>query len=242
MFWARGPHPGNVGDLIGPYLYEKDTGKKPVYERKGNPSLITCGSTIRFAGPDTTVWGAGHIQQGDHSDPRASYVAVRGPLTREMVLADGGTCPELYGDPASCLPFVYTPKIPRDRRPALVPHYVDLGIARERIPDIDMKVVSPLTDDVEGFIDEVAYAPFVISSSLHGCLIPLAYGVPVCWAEFSDGVIGSGFKFRDALGPNHVPIDCRETWGVGMKRDATYIFSTGRSVLDLWEARPWRSV
>jgi len=248
MFWAKFPKPGNVGDLIGPYLYRMDTGREPEWEQPKNPSLITCGSVIRFAGPDTTVWGAGHIQAGDHSHPQARYVAVRGPRTREMVLADGGDCPPVYGDPALCLRHVFMPSTEQHGKPVMVPHYVD----RVRCFPYGggWRIVSPLTTDVEAFASALASAPYVLSSSLHGIVIAHAYSVPAAWLRISDEVVGDGFKFRDyceGIGREAVCVDLR-AGGPLRKRVVERCLipppdTEGiRRINHLWSLRPWHSV
>jgi len=243
MFWAKGPNPGNVGDLIGPYLYEKDTGQKPEWDRKR--SLIVCGSIARFAQPNTTVWGAGCIRGGENLCTEADWRMVRGPRTRDRLAELGVEC-NTMADPALFLPFVY-PKDPDyigGETYCCVPHYVDLDHKATQ----DDGCVSPVTDDVEGFIDRICMHGVVMSSSLHGIIIAHAYGIPAMWVEFSDGVVGEGWKFRDYFDSIGVmdakPMDLREEkylpfgWHVGhyvvQPPDRTDLAA-------LWETRPWNT-
>ena len=80
----------------------------------------------------------------------------------------------------------------------IVPHYVD-----KRHPWLAQYEADPrvLLIDVQSatlpFIDQIKQCHHIVSSSLHGIICADAYGIPATWVEFSDGVIGGGFKFRD---------------------------------------------
>lgn len=244
MWWARSPKPGNVGDLVGPYLYRKDTGRAPRYADQSNPDLLTCGSIVRFARKDTVVWGSGHMRDSDDSCPDADYRAVRGPLTKAMIEKAGGVVPDMLCDPALCLPLVYDPHVRQDGMPGLVPHYTDLDECREWVKHHDgWQLISPLTDDVEAFVRQILTCPYVCSSSLHGLVIPLAYDIHAAWVKIGDGVNGEGFKFRDfgaSIEWDATPGQLDDFMGAWVRMPEMNAAKRYSKILDMWRARPWQ--
>ena len=99
LWWMEPPYPGNFGDAINPYIVEGLTGIPPKFSTKSERTLAI-GSIIKFAKPGTKVWGSGNPRQEEKLDPAADYHGVRGPLTRDLVLRNGGKMEEVYGDPA----------------------------------------------------------------------------------------------------------------------------------------------
>ena len=106
------------------------------------------------------------------------------------------------GDPALILPDLYQPKSYEEKKFKLgiVPHYIDQTDFVSRFDPQGEKsytVLNIAINKVERFIDRIIECEFIISSSLHGVIIAQAYNIPAVWVEFSDKVIGSGFKFFD---------------------------------------------
>ncbi|MGM9488996.1 polysaccharide pyruvyl transferase family protein [Ideonella sp. YS5] len=202
LWWMESPYPGNFGDILNPYLVEKFTGLPPVHCPKGEGALAI-GSTIRFALDGTTVWGTGTPRMSDRLNPRAHYLAVRGPLTARLVAECGGAAPEILGDPAVLLPRFYQPR-QAARRHALgvVLHHAHEGQLQF---EGDVRVIGVLREGYEGieaFIDEICSCERVLSSSLHGLIVSHAYGVPAQWFTVTDGtsdVPGDGTKYHDYL-------------------------------------------
>jgi hypothetical protein len=200
LWWMETPYPGNFGDVLNPYVIEKLTGVPPRFTPAAQ-AVLAIGSIIRLAGPGAHVWGAGTPRMSDELSPRARYAAVRGPLTRDLVLRSGGDCPPIYGDPALLLPRLYTPR-PRPRRPlGVILHHVHAGMAPPIEGDVAMIDVMRIGyDDLEAFIDEVAACDAILSTSLHGIIVAQAYGVPARWCVLPNAerqIAGDGVKFED---------------------------------------------
>jgi len=146
--------------------------------------LLAIGSIIQHATARHTVWGSGAIRATDRLSADATYLAVRGPLTRNMVLEAGGTCQEVYGDPALLLPRFHCEPVRQTHRLGIVPHYVDEAQVRKHYPDTP--IISPLRHDPLEVVDEIRSCRKIVSSSLHGLVVAHAYGIPAAWVEFSD--------------------------------------------------------
>lgn len=202
LWWMESPYPGNFGDILNPYLIEKLTGLPPVHAAKGVGALAI-GSTIRFAREGTLVWGAGTPRLTDRLDPRARYLAVRGPLTAELVRQCGGHAPDVLADPACLLPRVYSPRVSLARhRLGVVLHHAHIGHVHAGDGTVTIGVLRAGYGGIEAFIDEVCACDVVLTSSLHGLIVAHAYGIPAQWftvASTHDEVPGDGTKFRDYL-------------------------------------------
>lgn len=211
LFWWEQPYPGNLGDIVNPYVVEKATGIPPRWEGRGI-GLCAIGSVIKFAKKGSHVWGSGTPNSDDQLVAGAVYHAVRGPLTRDLVIRNGGTCPEVYGDPAWLLPILY----PRLRKPSyktgLILHFTHEEMptpVADEVRRINIRRVG--YDQIEAFLDEMHDCERIISSSLHGVIIAQAYGIPACLATVTTSatqIHGDGIKFDDyyrSIGHDRAP-------------------------------------
>jgi hypothetical protein len=163
------------------------------------------GSIINEANSDSLVLGAGLVASDRNPNGNPNFSFVRGNLTVKALAEKGiDVQNDILGDPAVVLPQFYKPKI-ADLRYELgvIPHVVDVDLARNifgnirGVKIIDLNLQSPKYSEIENIIDSICSCKSIISSSLHGLIVAHAYGIPGAWCEFSDRVIGDGFKFRD---------------------------------------------
>lgn len=119
--------------------------------------------------------------------------AVRGPLTRDILLSNGQKCPEIYGDPAIILPEIYSPTSFEKKYEASVILHHTHGYDRSSIPNYCNKI-EILTSDYKHFVDEICASNLIISSTLHGIILAESYGIPAILLA-DDGI--DMFKYRD---------------------------------------------
>lgn len=196
LYWQH-QLPRNLGDRLSPMIFQLLSGTYPRYVPPDHhqPYYSMIGSHLSSLQENAIVFGTGILRSDEVPDPRANYLAVRGPLSREAVLKAGGQCDEVYGDPACLLPkFLSLPKC--DKR--------TIGIAlhwRERkhirLPEfvIDLDIGA----DTLEFLLRLSRCEYVFSSSLHGLILAHAYGIPACWMKVTDMPLGDGTKFKDYL-------------------------------------------
>jgi pyruvyltransferase len=199
-YWYENDH--NFGDILNPQFIHALSGKNVI---RVDPKLyryknyIVIGSILDKANQYSTVWGSGFISKESTCYEKPFKIcAVRGPLTRQKLLESGIDCPEIYGDPALLLPQIYTPKKQKKYTLGIIAHYIDkdnIWLKNMNDPNVlllDIQCKNPLD-----FIEQVYSCEKIASSSLHGLIVADAYGIPSLWLEFSDKILGKGFKFLD---------------------------------------------
>lgn len=192
----------NLGDYLGfvvtSWMLEKRGLSLDTWVKK-RKHFNAIGSNVFSGFQHITYWGSGFKINAKYSflfrSPfcRYDFRAVRGPLTREIVLKYGHKCPEIYGDPAILMPFIYHPQIEKKHEVLVIPQLVNEVSFRLEHPDLYM--VSMNTNDYKAVIDAIVSSKKVITSSLHAIILSDAYGVPSIWyrglPEYKD------FKYLD---------------------------------------------
>lgn len=249
LFWMRSPLPGNVGDLIGPFLHKQITGEEAQHGKPGTGVTLACGSIAHLAKKDDTVWTCGCSSSKDWPNPEATYLSCRGPLTHQRIVTAGGECPKVFGDAGLVVPR-FLP-VPKDRdadlwKIGIVPHYVDGEVVREMYGGMDGVVtISPLMP-IEDFVEQLLCCATVWSSSLHGLILAHAYGIPCRWVRFSDAVRSGYFKYHDHMASvgliGHKPLEHSGQRPMNLAEmlatipDETPTFNAGA----ILKACPWR--
>lgn len=205
----------NFGDQIGPYLFKKITKKEIIYSTPQNvtkyTTYVTVGSIMNVVKKNSIIWGTGIMHKNDIFYKPFKVLAVRGPLTRKRFIELGYECPEVYGDPGLLLPFFYQKSISKKYKLGIAPHFVDLNLfIKFSMKDI---LIIDVRRQVEKVIDDICKCEFILSSSLHGCIVSHAYNIPCVWIKLSNNILGDDTKFYDyfySLNITNIkPIDLR---------------------------------
>lgn len=144
------------------------------------------------------VWGSGMIARNRKVNRRKFY-AVRGKITRELLIKQGHSVPEIYGDPALLLPLVFIPEVQIKYKFGIIPHYDHYGLLKNQF-DEDILVIDLLAD-IETIIKQINSCTITLSTSLHGIIVSHAYDIPSFWVTFPQNenvkLVGDGMKFED---------------------------------------------
>jgi len=205
VYWWTGDGGSNWGDALNPILVQNLSGKKPILSEeiinlKNQEVYSIIGSVLgKVHNRNLIVWGSGFISSSSRFKvkPRKIY-AVRGPLTRKLIIDQGIDCPKVYGDPALLYPLFYEPNSKKKYKMGIIPHFTDQNNQLinnfKNNPGIVIIDILSKTNEV---VDNICSCEMIASSSLHGIIAADAYEVPSIWIEFSENVIGNGFKFYD---------------------------------------------
>jgi len=221
----------NYGDGVGPDFIQKLCCIRKIKTvsatNKANKKYcLAIGSILRFASENCIVWGSGFISSDDDLGKNTwkgkntskvyqtpyDILSVRGPKTRGKLIDMGIQCPEEYGDPLFVAPLVYNSKEIIRYDIGIIPHYIDnLDVNMSNLVkklknmNLTVKTIDILTShNPNQLIDEIQSCKKIISSSLHGVIISMAYGKDTIFTEFSDKVVGGQFKFQDFFESLHI--------------------------------------
>lgn len=212
LAWVHKPVGGNFGDWLAPYIVHGVSGAALNHVDLGaarrRRHILSLGSIISRANAHSVVLGSGINSLKDTINPAATFLMVRGHMTREALPANSRSHDIPCCDPGFFIRETYQPRLVEGEGPArlLIPHinHWDL-FSTIRDPDfalVSAKVSRP--DDIEALIDRIASAQEVVTSAMHIFVTCCAYGVrcalikPVL-ADVS--VPGDGIKYRDCMTP-----------------------------------------
>lgn len=247
VYWWRPNRPErNIGDELAHVVTRAalDLRDKTLLD-KTNPSqrLFAIGSVLHNAKDGDAVWGSGingKIPAEAHRFRSLDVRAVRGPLTREFLMARNIAVPEVYGDPALLLPMLYPRALlgVAPRRPfVVVPHFNEAISKYQAHADC---LVLPTSTPMD-FVRQLLEAELIVSSSLHGVIIAEAYGVPAVYLDSGNGE--NRFKYDDYYRGTG-----RETWHFGSTVDECLalggnaefdVEAVGRGLLDAFPYDLW---
>ena len=141
------------------------------------------------------VWGYGGKQLKQMVVPEGTKIlATRGKKTAAL-LQD--TEVSVFGDPALLMPKVYkAPKRTEEYNIGIIPHFTDAKyFTRIRHPKAKM---FNILDDKYKIINDMHKCKVILSTSLHGCIVAEAYGIPVVWIKPKGSIVGGlEFKWND---------------------------------------------
>ncbi len=174
--------------------------------------LLSIGSVLHFSETGDHVWGSGwngKIPEKNFKARSLKVHAVRGPMTAEFLKKHRIEVPEVYGDPALLIPYIFQNrfKVSAEKDYVFVPNLNDLAVVEGQ-----GNLVSPLWG-WNVAIASILKAKLVLASSLHGLIIAEAFGIPARYVRLSpteelfkykDYYLGSGRKESEFIFANSI--------------------------------------
>ncbi|MGZ3633351.1 MAG: polysaccharide pyruvyl transferase family protein [Parachlamydiaceae bacterium] len=188
MFWWQSSAGVNFGDDLSHVIVERilDRNVELSSLAESKKTVFAVGSILHFARNDDIIWGSGFREDPSQEKrfERLDVRAVRGPLTRDFLLAKGVNCPEIYGDPVILMSDLFPEFQPQD---PLYDYIIIPNVGELSFYALYKNVVSPLRPWKE-ILDKMMHSRLVISGSLHGLVLAESYGVParllkMTWGE-----------------------------------------------------------
>lgn len=202
----------NIGDILSVEIckyYFSDNITHFSSDETNLPNLLLIGSILEWVDSCSLVCGSGFIKKDSklRSEPKL-ITCVRGQLSNQILKKQGILDINRFGDPGLLISNLYASNIKPKYSIGLIPHYVDKKIAsvNKSYNDEEVSIIDVFLSPKE-FSMKVQECEVILSSSLHGLIVAHSFGIPAHWVEFSNNVIGDGFKFYDYYSGLGVPIE-----------------------------------
>jgi len=183
-WWENESAKNNWGDVVNRYIISKMSNKpiESIIRDTESPGVLRAIGSVMHHGikEGDTIWGTGSIHNAPlPKDLNLDIRAVRGPLTRSLLIKNGYECPEIYGDPALLMPRFYNPTVERTNIVGIIPHFseIDNPITISMLERHPYLKLIDIRLGYEEFIDSLKSVEYVLSSSLHGLIAADAYGI-----------------------------------------------------------------
>lgn len=170
---------------------------------KGQKTVVAIGSIISWADKSSIVWGAGFMNEDEEFNGK-EVRAVRGKFTAEKLRKLGFNACVTYGDPALLLPLWISPVSKKKYSLSIIPHWKEVDFFKDKYGD-RYHIIDLRTKDIRSVVDQITGSERILSTSLHGIIVPHAYGIPALWIK--KGYIDTdGFKFKDYFSSVDIPL------------------------------------
>lgn len=221
LFWYQST---NFGDMLSVYLLAKlfDIPFNDIsfvtHDDEREKYIIT-GSILSVENiKNAIVFGAGFVFSNNYFTGKNIKIAgIRGNMSLKKIEQEKDLHSNenieiltdvVVGEPSLCLPSFYDPRPEKKYKLGIIPHLFDYQRARSLyihnpdvlIIDLAQHPGETLQGCIESIIYQINQCESIISSSLHGLIVGMAYGIPVDWCEFNKAsLIGDRFKFYDFI-------------------------------------------
>lgn len=177
----------NAGDIFSTFIL--DSMGIP-FEFSDTPDIGITGSILsdyRFNG-NAYIWGLG-FGNPDEAVSRKNVCAVRGQLTRKLLGVDCAV-----GDPGILASRLYGSTSSKKYKFGIIPHYIDYTFfeQQDKCHLIDIR-----TNNFPELFNAINECEFIFSSSLHGLIFAMSYGIPAVHIKHNELCSRNSFKFRD---------------------------------------------
>jgi hypothetical protein len=189
----------NFGDALSKILFRLIYDNEIIkYNDLSTDYYLFLGSLIhpKYVNKNCTICGAGFISDKINLiEKPKKIISVRGLKSYQKLNEPKNV--KLFGDPAIFTSELIEGRHSFDYKVGIIPHYVDYDIISKEINNPNILIINPKTKNSIEIISKILSSELIISSSLHGVIVGHSYNIPSLWCEFSNKVIGDGFKFFD---------------------------------------------